>query len=124
MRIHTEILRSSHVSGSIAFRRFVLYGIYFLMSVSEVKRLLRVRRCQGTGVFELMPSPVGHGCQRHTCLIIKRERLETSDVDRRGEVAVAYRQRSQWVGLGNDRVVACDHSLTVDIGSRVLSVVS
>ena len=124
MRIHTEILRSSHVSGSIAFRRFVLYGIHFLMSVSEVKRLLRVRRCQGTGVFELMPSPVGHGCQRHTCLILKRERLQASNVDRRCKVTVAHRQRCKRVGFGNDGIVAGDYSLTVNLGGGVLRVVA
>ena len=92
MRIDAEVLGGSHIAGCIALGGLILYGVHLGVAMTQVERLLAILGCQAGGVFELMPSPVGHGCQRHTCLIVKRERLEASNVDRRCKVAVADRE--------------------------------
>ena len=87
--IDAEVFGSGNTTLSIALGCLVLNGIDFRVTVTEVEGLLTFGRCQPSGVFELMPAPVGHSSQGHTCPVFKRERLQACDVDSRGEVAVA-----------------------------------
>ena len=110
--VYTEILGGLLVAAILSL--LVFYGVDLRVAVTQVECLLAFPGREAVGVFELMPSPVGHGSQRHTCLIVKRERLQSGDVDRRCEVAVAHAERCQWVGLGDDGVVALCDGLSVD----------
>ena len=122
VRIDAEVLCGLLVAAIL--RLLVFHSIDLLMAVAEVEGFLRFLRFQAGGVFELMPSPVGHGCQGHTCPIFKRERLQACDVDSRGEMAVADRERGEGIGLGDDGVITSDDGLPVDGSRRVLCVVT
>ena len=102
----------------------VFHSIDLLMAVAEVEGFLRFLGLQTGGVFELMPSPIGHGCQGHTCPIFKRERLQSCNIDSRGEVSVADRERGERIGLGNDRIVTSHDGLPVDGSRRVLCIIT
>ena len=124
MRVHAEVLGGLDIALRVAFGSLVFHSVRLGVAVTQVDSLLRLGGGQAGGVFELMPSPVGHGCQRHTCLILKRERLEAGDVDRRCKVSVTHRQRREGRSLGHDGIVAGDHGLTVDLGRGVAGVVA
>ena len=122
MGIDTEILGGLLVAAILCLLK--LNGINLLMAVPQVEGFLAFRRRQVAGVFELVPSPVGHGVQRHTCLIIKRERLQAGNVDRRCKVSVTHRQRGQRVGLADDWVITVHDGLPVDGSRRVLCIIA
>ena len=133
MGIHAEVLRGGDATGSsdrVAANRegrsllLILHGVDLGVAVTQVESLLTFGRGQAGGVFELMPAPVGHGCQRHTCLIFKRVALQAGNVDRRCKVSVTHGERGQRVGLGNHRVVARDHGQAVDGLHQVVHVVA
>ena len=88
MGIDTEVL-GGLLMTTVGFL-LILYGIDLGVSMTKVERLLRFRRLQVVGVFELMPAPVRHGVQGHTCPVFKRVALQTGNIDSRGEVSVAY----------------------------------
>ena len=122
MWVHTEILCGLLMTPVLCL--FIFHCIDLLMPVAEVETFLALRRCQVAGVFELVPPPVGHGVQGHTCPIIKREALQTSDVNRCGEVTVSNGERCQVVGLSDDGVVPIYNSVTVYRGRHVVYIVS
>ena len=122
MRIHAEILSGQSVATILLL--FVFHGIDLSMAMPHVVGFLRLLRGEAVGVFELMPSPVGHGCQRHTCLVFKREALQAGDVDRCSKVSVAHGERCQRICRGDDGVIARDYCLTVDGLVDVVSVIA
>ena len=122
VRVYPEVLRSGHIPGLVILRSLVFYGIDLGVSMAQVEFFLRLVGLQVVGVFELMPAPVGHGCQRHTCLVFKREGLEACYIDGRCKMSVANSKGRERIGLGNDGVVARHHRLPVNILRGVLSV--
>ena len=122
MWVHTEKLCSLLMTPVLCL--LIFHCIDLLMPVAEIETFLTLRRCQAAGVFELVPPPVGHGVQGHTCPIIKREALQSSDVNRCGEMAVSDSERCQVVGLSDDGVVPIYNSVTVYRGRHVVYIVS
>ena len=76
------------------------------------------------GVFERVPSPVGHGVQGHTCPIFKRVALQTGDIDGSCKVTIAHTERSQGIGLGDEGVMTIHDGLPVDGSRRVICCVA
>ena len=124
VRVHSEVLCCLNVALTVTFCSLVLNSINLVVAVPQVGCLPTVLGSQPVGVFELVPSPVGHGCQGHTCPIFKRERLQSGDVNRCGKMSVAYSERCQGVGLGHHGIVSFGHCLSVDGLSDVVGVVT
>ena len=123
VRVYAEVLRGGYVALlSSAF--LIFYGVDLLVAVAQVELLLGLGRQESGGVFERVPAPVGHGVQRHTCLVVKRVALQAGDVDRRCKVAIAHGERAQGVGLGDDGIVARHHGLAVNLLHHVVGVVA
>ena len=120
--VHTKILSGFLVAPVFGF--FILYSIDLLMTMAKVEGLFTLGGFQTVGVFELMPSPVGHGVQGHTCPIIKRERLQTRYIDGGSEMAVTDGERGKVVGLRNDGVVTVNNSVTVNTGRHVANIIT
>ena len=122
MWVHTEIFCSLLMTPVLCL--LIFHCIDLLMPVAEIETFLTLRRRQVAGVFELVPPPVGHGVQGHTCPIIKREALQSSDVNRCGEMAVSDSERCQVVGLSDDGVVPIYNSVTVYRDRHAVYIVS
>ena len=92
--------------------------------MSEIESFLTFRWHQMVGVFELVPAPIRHGVQRHTCLIVKRVALQTCNVNGGGKMTIAHRERSQITHLRNNWVMAINNSVTVYGGRHVVYIIS
>ena len=103
----------------VATGLFVFHCVCFFMSVTQVEGLLRLALGHRLVVFERVPSPVRHGGQRHSALVEVRVALQSGNVYRCCNVAVAHR-----VGTGDDWVVARHHCLAVYGLCGVVGVVS
>ena len=122
MGIHTKVLRRILVATVLCL--LVFHSINFLMTMTEVEGFLAFRDRQVIGVFELMPSPIGHSVQGHTCPIIKREGLQTCYIDGGSKMSVTDGERGKVVGLGDDGVIAINNSVTVYGGRHVVYIIS
>src|SRR5512135_775283 len=65
-------------------------------------------------IREAVPAPLRHGRQQHALFMKFGKSLQPSDVSRKGELAVTYRQRRERVGISQDDHMPSHQRLTVD----------
>ena len=92
--------------------------------MSEIKRLFAVGRLETKSVGKRVPSPVAHGTEGNTVLVVAYIGLHTRDVNRCSKMAIANSQGCQRVSFGNDGVVAKKNSLAIYRGCYVFGGVS
>ena len=69
-----------------------------------------------------MPTPIRHGGEGDALLIIGGVTLQSGHIDGGGKMAVAYCERCEIVGFGDDGVVTKKNSLAINRGCCIVGI--
>src|SRR5690606_37997095 len=74
----------------------------------------RIFQCVAARIGEAVPRPLSLGHQRYERRVFGLERLQTGDIDRERDIAVADHDRRRWIDRREARVVPRDQRAAID----------